>query len=195
MDRITRVSVAIIFFMMAVLICLAPDHVNAQASGQQEEKVAVPKSMLTSEQLQNIHAENLNQRIQTYGKWVGLGKEVGDAFNGAFSAFTDQTVRLSETKVGKFTMFIIAYKVLGRDLIQAIVGIPFFLLGIVVWIWIFWKNCVRRRVLVKINADKSKEYEVINDVSPEDGDAYYAKWGYIAVLLVFIGICSIMIFA
>lgn len=139
---------------------------GAQESRKDEEMVSVPKSMLTADQVARVEARNLEEKIQTYGKWVGLGKEVGGAVNESLTAITEQTAKFADTRVGKFTMFLIAWKVLGTDLIQLVVGILFFFIWIPLWVWSFHANALKRRVLkamvIPKEGDKQYNYEVIN---------------------------------
>jgi muconolactone delta-isomerase len=72
-----------------------------------DSMVAVPASLLTADQKAQMEVAATQAKIQTYGKWVGLGKEVGEAVNSSLAAVTDQTARFADTKVGKVTMALV----------------------------------------------------------------------------------------
>src|SRR3990167_10096299 len=78
-----------------------------------DEQVQVPRSSLTAQQEADLKLQEAETKIEIAGKWVGLGKEVGEAFNGALSALTNQADKASKTNIGQFAMFIVAFKVLG----------------------------------------------------------------------------------
>lgn len=153
-----------------------------------DEMVSIPKSQLTAQQLASVQQANLQSKIEQYGKWVGLGKEVGEAVNGSLSALTKQAEEFSKTGVGKFTMFMIAWKVLGNDLTQFVVGVPLFAVGFVVWIISFWKNGLPRQDLLSVSADGKKEYRTENPDSEQ-------QIGHFVVLLIWGILCVFLIFA
>lgn len=80
---------------------------------QQDSMILVKKSDIPQNIVQKYENE---QNIQKIGKWVELGKEVGTAMKEGLGALTNETDKFSKTGVGKFTMFIITYKVLGNDI-------------------------------------------------------------------------------
>jgi hypothetical protein len=92
-------------FLFAALLII-PTISNGQT--RDTTMVSIPRSALTPQQLKQVD-------VQEAGAWVGLGKEVGEAINSSLSAVTDNTAKFADTKVGKFTMFIIAWKVLAQD--------------------------------------------------------------------------------
>lgn len=112
--------------------------------------VTIPRSLLTSQQLE---AANQTARIETYGKWVGLGKEVGEAVNGSLAAVTDQTSKFADTNVGKFTMFIILWKVLGDDLLGVIFAISVGTIGWATIVWSYRRYTPTAKVLIKEEYD------------------------------------------
>lgn len=170
--------------MVGVFILISVSSSLAQST--QSEVVTVPKSMLTPEQNAQLEAASLQNRIETYGKWVGLGREVGVAVNDALKSLTSQAVDFSKTKLGGYTMFLVAWKILGKDIIQFIVGILFFLVWVPMWIWSFRR--IIRTVLQEVKPDKSKIYKTI---MPEHPD-YEKGWHFaVAVSLVLIN-CMIL---
>jgi hypothetical protein len=99
--------------------------------------VAVPKKYVSSEGLNHIQSEDISAQV---GKWTGVGKEVGTAVKDGLDAVVVEAEKFGTTKVGNFVMIMIAWKIMGRDLIGIVFGIPLLLLGI--WLWIY----IARRV-------------------------------------------------
>ena len=111
----------------------------------QEKMVSVPESQLTEQQKLQISQQSVTTTIESASKWVGLGKEVGEAINGGLIALTHNADTLSRTNVGKFTMFMIAWKVMGTDLIQLTVGSVVFILIITISMFYYFQNIRKKR--------------------------------------------------
>ncbi len=182
-----------LLFVLVAFVVLAGfvQPVLAQTAPGQEEMVSVPKSQLTASQIATVEQDNLKRRIETYGKWVGLGKEVGEAVNGSLGALTKQADEFSKTGVGQFTMILIAWKVIGTDLIQFLVGVPLLLVGFVIWTYSYYKNCIPRRVLKEErdihDGGKVREYEADEPDKEE-------QFTHFVVLLVWVVVCTLIIF-
>ena len=180
------------FFAIAIvlfLLVLVPTMGLAQQT-QHEETVTVPKSMLSPAQRQQIEIDSIKQRVEMYGKWVGIGHEIGEAVNGALHAVTTQTAEFAKTDVGRITMILVAWKVMGKDFVRMVIGLLLLGVGIPVWVWSYWKTCIPRRVLVKAGSDKKeRQYEVVNNIN-KDAE----KWGHAFVLGVFLAFCILVMF-
>ena len=103
-------------------------------------------------------------------EWAGIGKEVGIAVNEGLSAVTDQAQKFSETRPGKLTMVIIAWKVIGKDFTGLVLGIPMLILWTCLLIWIIKGNFVVRSVLSHIQSDGKKVYETVNKIDEWNED-------------------------
>ncbi len=171
------------FFILSLMLCvmITPQVVVAQQPSQQT--VTISKEMLTKEQLQAVEQQQIDQKIATYGKWVGLGKEVGEAVNGSLSALTTQADTFAKTGVGKFTMFMVAYKVLGNDLLGVLIGIPLMILFTFLFIWSYRRSCLVYSVLVKVDADNTKHYDKVN-AELDDSYRVPAQWAHVVVYLI-----------
>ena len=99
---------------------------------------------------------------------AGIGKEIGEGVNESLKAITERTAEFAETKVGKFTMFMVAWKILGGDAIQFVVGGFFLLVWLIIWSYSYNRNCITRRVLVNKEKDGHREWEVVNEWRPKD---------------------------
>lgn len=154
-EKEMKIAVFLMLFLSASTLCLAQEN---------EKMVAVPESSLTAQQ-------KALAVVNDARPWVGLGKEIGEATNGALSAITTQADSFSKTGVGKFVMFMVAWKVLGNELVRVGIGVPMYLLLVIIWCYSFYKNCITRSVLTKVLPDKTKEYEIVNGPSQRYGDA------------------------
>lgn len=123
---------------------------------ENDSLITVRKSLLPSNILQQVETQ---QKIESYGKWVGLGKEVGSAVREGLGALTDETDRFSKTGVGKFTMFIIAFKVLGYPIIQLLFGSTIWLLGTVIAVIFFFTCFLPKKNLLSESKGDGKKWE------------------------------------
>ena len=103
-----------ILIVFAVLILLAAACCpNCAAQAQEPEKITVKTSDLTVDQLAKIKAqaevESLQKKLETYGKWVGVGGEIGNAVKESLNAVVDVSDKFGKTDVGKFTMLMVAW--------------------------------------------------------------------------------------
>lgn len=162
---------------------------------QKEETVEVPKSMLSDTQKQKLETANIKEKAELYGNWVGLGKEIGSAVDGSLSALTTNADNFAKTGVGKFTMFLVAYKVIGTDLIQFVIGVPLMVIGFFVWVYSYWSMCTTRSVLIKVLPDKTKEYRTINNTTDNySADVHRTRILHFLILMVFLAFCTAVIF-
>ena len=98
-------------------------------SQTKDEQIVFKTSDLTADQLVKIKTQQkvdeLQSKIQTYGKWAGVGGEVGTAVREGLNAVVDVSEKFGNTKVGTFTMYLIAWKVVGVDITRIILGLLF----------------------------------------------------------------------
>jgi hypothetical protein len=147
------------FAIIAIILCA----VSAVAQQQSDDTVTIPKSSLTDQQKADLAAKQLTDKQAMFGKWVGIGDEVGKAINSGLAAVTKQTNDFAQTPVGKWTVFVIVFKVVGEKIIQYLLGIVMILIGVPTWVWSYRKY-LPKRYLTRVNYDKdtgklvSKEY-------------------------------------
>ena len=68
--------------------------------------------------------------------------------NEGLAAVVDQAERFGTTKVGNFVMVMIAWKVIGKDMVGIILGIPILIAGICIWMWALRRFFIGYRVVV-----------------------------------------------
>ena len=167
-----------------------------QSIGQttQPETVTINKSDLTATQLAKIAADEQLAKIETYGKWVGVGGEIGTAIREGLNAVVDVSEKFGNTNVGKFTMYLIAWKVAGKDFVRIFLGLIF---AVVITFLIF--RSLRKMYPYKIPKRnrgikfwESVEYEIIH---PEDYEgSEIMKVVYILMLVGSYGITYAIMF-
>lgn len=146
-----------------LVITVALLTIASTASAQNPDQVVVDKSLLTKEQLAKVQVNNTLEQVQQVGQFAGVGKEISDAVNGSLAGITDQTNRFANTRVGTYTMWIVAFKVLGDRAIRLGLALLFGIVITPIFIWAFSRNAMTRRILVE-KTGKDRKWET---VSPE----------------------------
>ena len=165
------------YIMILILVCSSVILVNTSLGQVPDGQVLVDVDLLTGIQLKK--AMEGKPSIETrVSKWTEIGKGIGAATKEGLSAVTEETNKFANTKVGLFTMIMIAYKIIGKDLIQLIIGAPLLITITVLFIWIVRRNYIVRKIISSESADGMKTYEVYQ---PEEA------W-YIAVACLIYGL-------
>lgn len=193
-------KLAILFTIFAILIIACCPKVNAQTVNPEPEKVVVNKSDLTTTQLLKIESDakiaELQKKLETYGNWVGVGGEIGTAVKESLLAVVDVADKFGSTKVGKFTLVMVAWKVMGKDIVRIGLGL---LLILVVTIFVFInyrKNFTTRKVRIKGNTLAfwiPREYELVEPKTYEGFE--FVRYLYVLTLLGSYGIAYAIMFA
>lgn len=186
-----------LFVLVLLLLSFTPVAV-AQAQ-RQDDTVVLHKSDLTADQLakaqQDATEKDVQDRVDRYGKWVGVGHELGTAVNESLSAITTQANNFAGTGVGKVTMAVVVYKVIGRDVLGFAIGILMLLIGIPLWWFSFYRNCITRRVVISKTKEETK-WELVNALDANSRDRLaWQRWGHVGVIAGFIVLSLIVMFA
>jgi hypothetical protein len=185
-----------LFVIITLLILSLFSVAYAEDSGDSGESVTVPVNMLTPEQRAQIQAQQVQQKIDQYGFWGGFGEEVGTAFNSALSSLTKTASQFANTKLGTYILFLVAYKVLGSDAIQLLVGVPLFIFMLIVW-WFSYRKCFPKRFVIKKTGFLwwgEKEYSLTDPDNYTNYDISIVKMAHFFVLLGIVIVCGMVIF-
>lgn len=130
------------------------------------EDVVVDSKYLSADAKEHAHGltQESKDAAAKASEWVGVGHEIGIATHEALSAVADDINKFSGTPVGHFIMWMVAFKVLGASVLHMGVGIPVYLFGCGVWIWLYRMWFKPRKVLVSEEYDettkkRTKNYE------------------------------------
>lgn len=126
----------------------------ALAQDQPKKMVSIPEDQLTEQQKATLKIEQADSVIDKAHGWVGIGKELGQAFDGALGSLTTRSNEFANTPVGRFAMIIVAWKVMGQqagELLNAIVhvtcGLVEMVLFVPIFLWSYKHTCLEHSVL------------------------------------------------
>lgn len=114
----------------------------AQQQNDPDKMVMVPQRYVSAEGLQHQGSEQASQ-------WIGIGREIGEATKAGLGAVVDEANRFGTTRVGTFIMLMVAWRIIGHDVMGIVLGVPMLVAGVWIWVWVFRWLFIGKRVLVK----------------------------------------------
>lgn len=191
-----------ILFLFSMFIVL---FISAQAQQPQTKQVGDPSTYLTVEQLAKYNADiqtaELQKKLETYGNWVGVGGEIGNAIKEGLTAVVDVADKFGNTDVGKFTLVMVAWKVIGKDIVRIVLGFIFIALFTWLLIFSFKRTCLDRRILIEntntgfLKYPKVKKYQIIEPLLREGNGLGAVRILHLALFMISIWITYGIMFA
>lgn len=127
---------------------------------------------LASKKIDNRVTEMLDNMPDDYNEIMAYGKTIGVAIREGLSAVVDEADHFSNTNVGQFTMYLIAFKVFGEQVLKLAVVIMFWLISLVVLLYMRRRLLKPSKVLVSTEGFFSKkEYKI----GPSPLDLWFEK--------------------
>ncbi len=127
--------------------------------------------------------------LKQSAEWAEIGRAIGVATREGLAAITQETAKFADTTPGKFTMVMIAWKVMGADFLKTskgfLIGIPLLITWILIFVW--WLRRVyswHRKKIVAYDKDGKKRvsYEEVEPLSVQWSKAGKDSEGYFALL-------------
>lgn len=183
-------TIAKCFLLVAFLIL--PVY-GQQDKDKEDEKVTIPKSMLTQDQINKLNSQNIKEDVHS---WVGVGHEVGTAVNESLAAITTQANNFAHTGVGKVTVALVVWKVIGEQAVHLVFGLLEIVLFLPIFLWSYRRMCMDKRVVVKDGGwFKEKEYKVISYRDNWINSEFTPREGHCLALTIFSIVNLITIFS
>jgi hypothetical protein len=88
-----------------------------------------PSPSLKVEIEKQMKVNEITNKMETYGKWAGMGKEIGIAAKEGLTAVKDVAIDLSNSNLGKTVMFLIVWKVAGIDFVRITLSVLLAIIG------------------------------------------------------------------
>lgn len=107
--------------------------VEAQVTLSQAQLDSLPEPVRLAVQA-SVAKEEAKQKVEAVSEYVGLGREIGEAVNGALGAVEDHVLSIASSDLGQTAIFIVCWKLLWKDIVGIIVGL-ILLIIMCVWLW------------------------------------------------------------
>jgi len=189
--------------LLTVLIMLFTFAPMTQAqNNQRNQQIVVDARDLPPAVLDEINkkkaTKEIENKIEMYGKYAGMGKEVGIGIREGLTAVKDVSIEFSESDLGFFTMAMIGWNIIGFDLVRIAMGILVILFGFIFVMRSYFKTCTETRVYIEGRQPllmrpfkSSGEYRIVDPLYPEGGGAIF----HLLALAGMIGLAAAVMFA
>lgn len=144
-------------FLMITLLALsttafaAEDYVKTTGlSAQQQAEIALQVAKMKSDKSEPVAiSETVRHEAMA---WTDLGANMGKAMVGAAKEVGVAANEFSQTDLGKVTVAIVAYKIVGKDVLAAVLGTGILVFGMTMAAWILttrrWSEVTYERIPV-----------------------------------------------
>lgn len=185
----------LLLVLMALLVTTCCHNANGQTT---MKKVGDPTTYMTPEQLAKYNSDitnaELEKKVATYGKWVGVGNEVGIAVKEGLLAVVDVSDQFGKTDVGKFTLIMVAWKVMGKDVIRILLGLIFIFIITIMFFKTYRNTFKPKKIMIEDKGWlKEKKYDIIKPNLSWDG-VVFVKILFLALYAAAFGVTYAIMF-
>ena len=150
--------------VFVLFLAVMPTQAQTTSSEPKLEDYMTPEQLVEFQK--DVEIAQLEKKLETYGNWVGVGGEVGSAIEEGLSAVVDVADQFGDTDVGKFTMILIAWKVIGKDTVRILLGLVFLTIVTILFIKVYKgyyrpKKVATKKVPFLRRFWESVEYQII----------------------------------
>jgi len=175
--------------LLSVFALLISPVVQAQEQTPTNSQTTVVENfipqILTIDGIQYIAMSDATKFVLGNSKNIGWGKEIGEMIKEALMAVVEVAQKFSDTNVGKFTMYMVAWKVMGQDIVRILLGLLFFTTFVTTLILIYRRVVLPRKYMIENPGflRYPKKYEVVETGLDSDGIGWVTLLFVVAFLL------------
>lgn len=158
-----------ILFAIAMLFTIGIVAPASAANCDSLSIVGLPDSAVIELKKKCVEVSKVQQAapdVSDIAEYAELGKKYGIALSEVAKSIGTTVNELAQTPVGKFMLVMVAYKVMGEDLIGIVGGVVWFSTMIPLWIFMFYKLVFSTRKVVEKFNEAGKR--ISQEVSPVD---------------------------
>lgn len=104
---------------------------------QEAELQRQREQMIVANEGRDDTASSPHEAVKKVNEWVEIGQGVGAGLAGAARELGIVANEFAQTPVGIITISLIVWKVAGGDILQALVGISWYVIGTGVWFFFY----------------------------------------------------------
>jgi hypothetical protein len=131
------------FYALVAMVLLGDQISTSDLTPTQEAEVRLKVAEYLESNQKDTSAQKQIDKAKQYAE---LGQQVGVALVATAKELGIAVEDFSHTTVGKITIGVIVWKLMGREFLRAAVAIPFLIIGVMMWRSYFNKMCVVRSI-------------------------------------------------
>ena len=187
MKKLISVCVVLLFLIMSVQAQQQSRRLvtEEELANMNMEQLRAYQQVLQQTVKNNIKLESPINKMSKLEEYAFIGKSFGQAFKECWSTVSTDVEKFSQTPAGKWTAFLISWKIMGQDAISLTkqvvrwgVGSCLLFVGTLFTIYTIRKNCLIKSHLVKVEQTgffkKTKTYS--EPTTPEHYDSIWIYW-------------------
>ena len=149
--------------LAALSIALTPLAAAAEISsdGLTPSQRAEIEAQVAQTKAQNLSGNSSTSAAQAVTEWVEVGKGLGSGLAAGAKEMGVVVNDFAKTDVGRFTMFVIFFKVMGSTIIHLVAGFLWFAIMGGIWAYYFSKLWAPANVVIEYNTEGKKTKKTI----------------------------------
>lgn len=172
------------FMLLAVsLVIASPVYANAvDVSGLTQDQIRSLQTQAEALRTQT-NKSDVDQTLDSVQKYVEVGKGIGAGLGEAARSLNIAVNEFAVSPVGKWTLVLITYKVVGQDIIGLVMGLLWFAVFIPLWAYYFKRICLYQSITEEMNNGKvvKRHYQ---GYSPKDDHVLGYRIGFCIVMAI-----------
>jgi len=175
-------KIMIMIMMVSTLSAISSDTLANAGFNKltKQEQIDILKTVADKTAASKISKKDT---IKNVSEWVNLGSSIGKGLSSSARELGVTVNEFSKTSVGKWTMFLIIFKVIGTHILHFIAGILVLLIGIPITTFLINKKV---RIETTYNEKDGKKLKVVKNKLDDDevGPFWFAYIGIIIASIV-----------
>lgn len=139
-------------------------------------------------------AETATIEVDDASKWVDLGKNIATVITTVAGDLGIAADKFLGSTSGKITLFIVFWKVAGKDMLGFIIGCPLLIVLVSLWVWSFRRMCIIRSITEKKPTEGFRSIREFEFYGSDDESTNITRVFMAIVLVIIIWICCVIIF-
>lgn len=141
----------IVLFLLVVSFFFSSVSFSAPRQETDETNVTIDLTKLspqTRNEILNIKSRSVVEKVSSpelTKDWINVGKEIGNAVNEMVKALNTNINEFAQTPVGRTAMFLLVYKLIGKEIISKSICLIIYGIVVILVIWSFRKFHLNER--------------------------------------------------
>lgn len=158
-----RLIILLLFLSMPFMVMGQSVRVNGLTDEQQAQMQLMIEQIKNENKKSGILGKDItNEEIKEY---ADMGESIAKALGSCAKELNIAVNDFANSRVGMIATVLIVWKIAGESMMGFIVGISLFIIGLIVWFYLFRKMCIVKSITYHENGKKDKvQHYNSNDV-------------------------------